>query len=270
MNIIKIFFSILLSTIVFQPLVAESEKLSLSGSSTLAPLASEIAKLIEEDNPQMRIDVQTGGSSRGIADVRRGLVDIGMSSRKLHPQEEAGVNSHVVAFDGIAFVVHRDNPVSNLTQKEARAIYSGEITNWKQLSGHDASITVIDRAKGRSEKDLITDFLDLPAAKTKMNLVAGENQQCVKLVSGNKNAIVYLSIGTAEYESKNSGLLKLLSLDGIEASSQTVKEKTYPLRRPLLLISKEKQKKSSKTFLKLALSPKVNNLIEKFSFVPTH
>ena len=247
---------------------AEKVRISITGSSTLAPLAVEISKRFETLYKDARIDVQTGGSSRGIADARRGLADIGMSSRALYEEEKTGLKTYTVAMDGVTFVTHASNPVTNLSKEQARAIYTGKIKNWKSLGGLDAPITVIERAKGRSEHDLVSKYLGISARDIKADVVAGENQQCVKLVTGNRNALAYLSVGTAEYEAENGTPLKLLALDGVRAASDTVKDGSFPIVRPLIFVTSDKQNVPANQFLDFALSPKVQDLVKGQAFVP--
>ncbi len=249
---------------------AADKRLSLSGSSTIAPLISEIARRFEAEHKDFRIDVQTGGSSRGIADARRGLSDIGMSSRALHDEEKAGVKTHILAMDGIAFVVHAKNPIKNLSAAQARQIYTGQISNWKQLGGEDAEMTIIDRAKGRSEQELMTKFLGIKSPEVKANLTCGENQQCLKLVTGNAHAITYLSVGTSEYEVNRGTPIRLLDFEGIPASVATVKDQSFPLVRPLVLITPERLPEEVEEFLNYSLSNKVDDLIKGQAFVSTH
>src|SRR5215831_16948251 len=140
---------------------ADPEKVVLTGSSTIAPLAAELGKKFEAAHPGVRIDVQTGGSSRGIADAKRSLADIGMSSRALKDDEKEGLATHVLALDGVCFLVHKDNPVAELTNAQIVDIFTGKATNWKSVGGKDAPITVINRADGRSELELFTHHFKL-------------------------------------------------------------------------------------------------------------
>lgn len=244
-----------------------SGKLTLTGSSTVAPLAGEIAKRFEVMHPEVRIDVQTGGSSRGIADAHSGLADIGMSSRSLKDSEKPGVTTHILAQDGVAFVTNTANPVAALTNEQLLGIYTGQLTNWSEVGGEDRPITVINRAEGRSELELVTTFFDIKPSDIQPTLVAGENQECVKLVAGNPDAIAYLSVGTAEYESQRGTSLKLLPFDGIAASTDTVKAGTFPLGRPLVLITQDHPSALIGAFVEFALSSMVDDLIEGQSFV---
>jgi len=246
---------------------ALSGKLTLTGSSTMAPLAGEIAKRFEAMHPGVRVDVQTGGSSRGIADAHRSLADIGMSSRALKEAEKPGMATHILAQDGVAFVVHGDNPVASLTNTQLLEIYTGKTTDWAQVGGDAAPITVIHRAEGRSEVELVTKFFKIKPSDIKPTLVAGENQECVKLVAGNPHAIAYLSVGTAESETQRGTAMKLLPFDGIEATTATVKAGTFPLGRPLVLVTKADTSPLIDAFVTFAVSSAVDDLIEGQSFV---
>ena len=127
---------------------AAPERLTLTGASTVAPLMADIAKRFEQANPHVRVDVQTGGSSRGVADARSGLADIGMVSRALKA-DEADLQANTVALDGVSLILHRSNPVRSLTDAQLKAIYTGQLTNWKDLGGQDRAITVVNKAEGR-------------------------------------------------------------------------------------------------------------------------
>ncbi len=244
-----------------------AEKITVTGSSTIAPLLSEIAKQFENDNTDIKVDIQTGGSSRGIADTNKGISDIGMSSRALFPQEKINLKTHTLALDGVAFIVNSANKVNKIDKKIAIDIYNKKITNWKELGGSDKEIVVISRSKSRSELKLVSKFLGLKNLKA--DIVAGENQHLIKLIEGNKDAIGYVSVGETEHEILNGKEIRALSINDIQANSENVKNGSYPLIRPLILITKQEPEEKVKKFLTHALSKKVNNLVTSLSFVPT-
>ncbi len=245
-----------------------SGTLHVSGSSTIAPLASEIARRFEARYPEVRVDVQTGGSSRGIADVVTDLADIGMSSRALKPSEAADRQTWTVAMDGVAFIIHVSNPVTSLTVEQLRSIYTGDITNWSAVGGEDAEITVINRAAGRSELELVTHFFSIVPAEIAADVIAGENQQGLKMVAGDPHAITYLSVGASEYEAALGVPIKLLPLQGIAATTRTVADGTYPLSRPLILVTSLDPSPIALAFIELARSLDVHDLVEDLSYVP--
>ena len=245
-----------------------SGRLTLTGSSTLAPVMSEIGKRFEAAHPDVRIDVQTGGSSRGIADAAAGLADLGMSSRDLKPGEGANLSPMVVARDGVAFVVNAANPVDALTDEQLRAIFTGRITDWGDVGGKLGPITVVNRAAGRSELELVSEFWGVKPEDLTATLVGGENQQVVKTVAGDPTAISYLAVGTAEYEAEHGAALKSLPLEGVRASSETVAAGTYPLVRPLLLLYRDEPSPLVRAFVEYAQSPAVHEVIREQGFVP--
>jgi len=242
-------------------------RLTLTGSSTLAPLMADIAELFEKKNESCRIDIQTGGSSRGIADAKRGLADLGMSSRSLYEGETPEVETHVIAMDGVSFIVNSSNKLRDFSSQNIKDIFSGKIKNWKELGGHDGPVVVINRAKGRSEYDLVKRFLKLKPQEFKADAIAGENQQCVKIVANNKDAISYLSIGTALYESSRGTKISLSSLDSVTPNVENLKNNKFPIIRPLILISKKQPDTHIKNFLDFALSTEVQHLVSEQSFV---
>ena len=244
-----------------------SGKLVVTGSSTIAPLIAEIGKRFERLYPKVRVDVQTGGSSRGVADVRQGLADIGMVSRAMK-DEENDLPAFPVARDGVGIILHKENPVQALTDEHVIAIYMGKITNWKDVGGKDASITVVNKAEGRSTLELFLHHFKLKNTDVKAQVVIGDNEQGVKTVAGNRNAIGYVSIGTAEYDESQGVPIKLLPIGGVAASTETVRNGTFPLSRPLHIITRTLPAGLAKTFIDFAQSKGVHDIITQQYFVP--
>jgi len=243
------------------------EKLVLTGSSTVAPLAAEMGKRFELLHPDVRVDVQTGGSSRGINDARSGLASIGMASRALK-DNEADLLSFTIALDGISIIINKANPINSLDKQQIIDIYTGKIVNWQELGGNDVPITVVNKAEGRSTLELFLHHFALQNTQVKPHVVIGDNQQGIKTVSGNPGAIGYVSVGAAEYEATHNVAIKLLPLDGISASVENVRNQSFPLSRPLNLIMREEPTGIAKTFIEFARSTQVNDLIEAQYFVP--
>ena len=243
-------------------------KLVITGSSTIAPLIAEIGKRFESLHRKVRVDVQTGGSSRGIADAKQGLADIGMSSRLLKDEEKADLVTYLLARDGVCLLIHKSNPIEALTDQQIVGIFTGEITNWKQVGGRDAAVTVINRADGRSELELFSHHFKVKPMDIKAHLIAGDNEQGIKTLAGNPHAVIYMSVGTSEYDAAQGIPIKLLPLGGITASTANVRNGTFPFARPLVLLAKPNPNPLTKEFVDFALSPEVHDLIEEFSFVP--
>ena len=243
-------------------------RIQISGSSTVGPLVDEIGKRYERDNPGVRIEVQTGGSSRGIADAASGLADIGMSSRALKESEVAGRKSWPIAMDGVCFIVHGTNSISPLTKPQIVAILKGEVDNWKEFGGDDQSIVFINRAAGRSELELVTHFFEIETKDIKADLIAGENQQGIKMVASNVNSISYMSVGASEDAISRGTSIRMLPLEGVAATVANVESGTFPLSRPLILVTNETPNPAVQEFIRYAQSDAVEDLVHELSYVP--
>ncbi|MDQ3268731.1 MAG: phosphate ABC transporter substrate-binding protein [Pseudomonadota bacterium] len=244
-----------------------SGRLTLSGSSTVAPLAGEIGKRFEALHPGVRVDVQSGGSARGIADARRGTADIGMASRALKP-EESDLAGHAIALDGISLIVHRDNPVAELTAAQVVGIYTGTIGNWSAVGGNDAPITVVNKADGRSTLELFLAHFGLAAEAIRPSVVIGDNQQGVLTVAGDPDAIGYVSIGSAQYEVDSGRAIRLLPMDGIAPSVESVRDGSFPLSRQLTLVTLGAPSPLETAFIEFARSRPMRDVVEAQHFVP--
>ncbi len=233
---------------------ASESRLTLSGSSTVAPLVLEMAKRYEKLKPGVRIDVQTGGSSRGINDARMGSVDIGMVSRALKPSEN-DLSAYLIARDGISLILHRDNPLKALNHQQVLDIYTGKITNWQALGGENRSISVVNKAEGRSTLEVFLNYFQLRNSQIKAHVVIGDNQQGIKTVAGNPGAVAYVSIGSAEFEERRGIAIRRVSVAGFAASVEQVASGAYPLSRELNLVVGKMPTKLCRDFLSYTLLP---------------
>lgn len=243
------------------------ETLTVTGSSTLAPLMLEIGRRFEAEHPGIRVNIQTGGSSRGIADVRRGLAHAGMVSRALKP-EESDLTAHPIARDGIALIVHSSNPVTELSEDAVRSVYEGRIRNWKALGGPDAPVVVVHKAEGRATLELFLAYFGLENHRVHADVVIGDNEQGVKTVAGNPHALGYVSIGTAETAVARGVPIRLLPLSGVGASTAAVRDGSYPLSRTLVLVTKGEPEGAVRDLVRFARSEAVRDLVEALAFVP--
>ena len=194
------------------------EKVLISGSSTTAPLVAELAKAYESKHPNVRIEVQTGGSSKGLADCRAELNDLGMISRDL-TDKETDAKPMAIAQDGVAMVVHTQNPLTKLTREQVVKIYTGATTTWKDLGGVDKKIVVVNKAEGRGTLELFLHHFGLKSSQVKADVIIGEEEQGVKTLVGNEQSIGYLSVSTVETAIRNKLPLRLVTLEGQTPSS---------------------------------------------------
>jgi phosphate transport system substrate-binding protein len=246
-----------------------SGKLVLTGSSTVAPLAVEIGKRFEAQHPEVRVDVQTGGSSRGIADAQSGIAHIGMASRSLKPDELAsGLLSQRIAVDGICLIVHADNPSDTLTNEQVVSIFTGKINNWKEVGGADTEIVVVNKAEGRATLEVFLKYFQLDNSQIAADVIGGENQQVIQTVAGNPAAIGYVSIGEAEAEHAAGTPIKLLAAGGIAPTRKNVAADSFPITRPLNLVTNGEATGLAEAFISFAQSEEVHDLVKQQGFVP--
>ena len=229
-------------------------------------MLSEIAKRYESLHSDVRIDVQTGGSSRGLKDARTGLADIGMVSRALK-EEEKDLIPFTIGLDGVAMIVHADNPIKDLSRQQIIDIYVGKINNWSELGGSDEPIVVINKAEGRSTLDLFLEYFGLKSTDIQADVIVGDNEQDIKAVAGNPYSIAYVSIGNAEYDIEAGVPIRLLPLEGVAATREMVAAESFPMRRPLNLVVPKQPEGLVLDFINYARSADVRDIVESFYYV---
>ena len=243
-----------------------TEVVRVTGSSTIAPMIAELAAAFERRNLSVRIDVEAGGSSRGLADVRRGTADIGMVSRALRA-DESDLQGHLFARDGVAMIVHASNPVVDLSREQVIGIFTGMITNWSEVGGPDLRISVVHKADGRSTQEVFLAHFGLRPADVKPHVVIGDNQQGIKTVAGARGAIGYVSIGAAEVAVNEGLALRPLPLDGAPPTTDAVRSGVFPLSRDLVLVTRGPLSGAASSFIDFLRSSEADDTIRGFSFV---
>lgn len=237
-------------TVTVDQFAGHSGELKISGSTSVQPLAQELADAFKKKNPDVQITVTGGGSSVGIKDATEGKVNIGNSSRFLKPEEAEKLKAYIIANDGIAVVVNPDNPIKNLTTEQVKKVFKGEITSWKELGGTDAPIilNVRDAASGTGEY-FIEHFLGKGGKVAVTAKTHASNGLVRQAVASNKNAIGYISLG---YIDKT---VKAPTLDGVVPSFANAKNDTYKVVRPFLMATKGEADGLAKTFIEYIQSP---------------
>ena len=218
---------------------ALSGQLQLAGSTTVQPLAEVLAESFMDSNPDVSIDVQGGGSSVGVTAAGEGTADIGMSSRNIKDSEfEAFPDLEVftIAYDGIAVVVNPDVELPTLSVEQVRAIFSGEVTNFSEVGGSDAPITVVSREEGSGTRAAFEELAleyedengeDVIAPIAEAALLQQSNGQVRTVVAETPNSIGYLSFGFLDDSTKG------VAIDGVEPTVDNVKNESYSIYRPL-------------------------------------
>jgi phosphate transport system substrate-binding protein len=238
---------------------------TISGSTSVQPLAQDLADIFNESEPNVNIEIQGGGSSQGIKDATDGVSDIGTSSRELKEEEKAGITEHIIAYDGIAVVVHPSNPVTNLTSEQVQKIFKGEITNWKDVGGADKEILVVTREEGSGTRSAFEELMKLQEKKDdktvsfiRSDALVGDGNGAIKAnIASKDNAVGYLSLGFVD----NS--IKKASLDGVECTVENIKNKSYAISRPFLMLTKGEVRPEVQVFLDFILGDKGQEIVGK-------
>lgn len=249
------------------PAAAEPQWLRVAGSGTMAPLVEAMARRFEELHPQVRIEVLGGGTARGLNALRQIEADIAMVSRTLAADEQQ-LRALPIARDGVAVVVHRDNPVRALSHAQVAGIFSGRLRNWKEVGGADAAIVRVVAEPGRSSTELLSRHFGLPPASLRADLTEGENPARLQLLQEHPGAVLYMSVGEAERSLQAGVPLRLLPDEGVPASSRNVARGDYTLTRPLMLVTASAPSALTRAFTKFCASAQVTDLILAHDFVP--
>ncbi len=241
-----------------------SGTVATNGSTSMEKVIGALGEAFTADNSAVKFTYDPTGSGSGITAVKEGRCDIGLSSRALKDSEKAdGLTETVLAYDGIAIIVHPDNAVSDLTLEQIAKIYTGEITNWKDVGGADGEIVLIGREANSGTRDgfeSITKTKD----KCKYRQELTSTGDVITTVSQNPNAIGYASLASV----KDS--VKALTVGGVKATEDTVKNGEYVVQRPFVLVTKtgEKLSDAAQAFFDYATSKGAAAIISKAGAVP--
>jgi phosphate transport system substrate-binding protein len=233
------------------------------GSTSIQPFAEMLAERYAKDHPGEFVEVQGGGSTAGLQAAANGLANIGMCSRSLTAKESLVFTSILIARDGLALVVNRDNPVVNLSREQARALFAGRVTHWSEVGGKDGPIRPITREEGSGTRE---SFVRLVMGNERISgraLTQESNGAVKELVKGDPAAIGYMSLGLVDKE------LKAVAVDGIQPTVENVLAGRYNLVRPLLFVTKGAATPAAQKFIDFVLSPQGQTMLATEGLVRT-
>ena len=238
---------------------AVSGTVSTDGSTSMEKVIGALSESYMAANKDVTVNYNPTGSGAGITAVQEGTCDIGLSSRALKDEEKAaGLKETVLAYDGIAIIVHPDNPVSDLSIEQIAKLYTGEITNWKDVGGSDAEVVLIGREAASGTRD---GFESITGTKDKCQYrqELTSTGDVITAVSQNPDAIGYASLASI----KDS--VKALNVDGVTPSEATVKDGSYKVQRPFVLVTMEGKELSpaAQAFFDYAVSSDAASIIAK-------
>jgi phosphate transport system substrate-binding protein len=245
-----------------------AKTITIKGSTTVLPIAQSCAEAFMNKHGDVNISVQGGGSGVGIASIIDGTADIGDASRSIKSKEkdkakEKGVDvyENKVAADGIAVIVHPSNPVDALSKAQIKGIYTGEISNWKDIGDKKAQIVIVSRD---SSSGTFEAFNDMALDKEKVRpdaLLNASNQAVATTVAKTPGAIGYVGLAYL------SSSVKAVKVDGVDATKANVVNGTYPLARFLYMYTNGKPNGAVKDFIDFIMSPEGQKLVDKQGFV---
>jgi phosphate transport system substrate-binding protein len=239
------------------------ERIDIVGSTSVQPVAEKLANAFMENHPDVRINVQGGGSGMGIRSTIQGIADIGMSSKELSPEEKENITVVEIGKEGIVIAVNNDNDISDLSIEDIRNIFNGKITNWKELGGKDLPIHIITREEGSGTRSA---FESIVMKKTKIRfdaIVQSSTESVKQSVASDPGAIGFVSLAHMSND------VKALLIGGVEPSEETIASGEYELQRPFLLLIKENETGIVKEFLDWIKSPVGKKIIKEANIVPT-
>ena len=209
-----------------------SGKIQLAGSTSMEKMCGALMEAFMEEYPNVTVTTEYTGSGAGIESVTSGSVDIGNASRALSDKEKsAGIEENIVAIDGIAMITDKNNKVNNLTKQQLTDVYTGKITNWKDLGGSDEAIVVIGREAASGTRGAFEELLDVKNKCAYAQELDSTGAVLAK-VAATPGAIGYVSLDVVDKT------VTALQLDGVDATEANIKAGKYTLSRPFVMATK--------------------------------
>ncbi len=239
------------------------QTITIAGSTSVQPFAEKLAEVYMKQCPGLLINVQGGGSSAGIMAVQQGAAQIGASSRELHGEEKK-LHEAVIAWDGIAVIVHPSCPLDNISLATLRQIFAGGIKDWSALGLKPHGMHVITREEGSGTRtafeELVMDKMEI----TPSALVQDSNGAVREIVAHDPHAIGYISCGLVDQQ------VKALAIDGVLPTGANIKKNLYKLTRRFLFVTAREPTGLAQEFCSFVLSPQGQVLLEKEGLIGVH
>ncbi len=235
--------------------------LTLAGSTSVQPFAEKLAEAYMAKHPGRQINVQGGGSTAGVRAAMSGAAQIGMSSRHLNPEEEE-LHQTVIAFDGIAIIVHASNPLTGLTREQIARIFAGEIPRWEQLGTGRGEIHFVTREEGSGTRGAFEEMVMEKRLIAASALVQDSNGAVREIVANDPKAIGFMSLGLLDRRVKG------LAVDGVHPSRAEIVSKRYSVVRPFLFLTKTQLHGVGKEFVDFVLGPDGQEMLGAEGLVP--
>ncbi len=246
----------------------EARKLMVAGSTSVQPIAEKLAEYFMKKHPEIKVEVQGGGSSAGVQAALSGAADVGMSSRELKADEKR-LKEFIVAYDAIVMVVNKNNSIDNITKNTIRSIFAFEVTDWRSIPGSGpecATMTVLTREDGSGTRGAFEELIMGTAEIAARALVQDSTGSIREIVSNDIDAIGYISFGSLNDK------VRSLAVDGIkpEMKNFTGRDKSnqYKLMRPFLFLTNGEPAGVAVEFMRFIRSDEGVELIKREGLVP--
>ncbi len=239
-------------------------RIDIAGSTSVQPLMEELVEEYSEEHPDIQINVQGGGSGMGIRSASQGIADIGMSSKNLKSEESKGLEVIELGKEGIVLGVHNSNNVSDLSTEQLKDIFSGKITNWKEVGGSDSEIHVITREDGSGTRDAFESMVMYGEDIKKDAIVQSSTESVKQAVCNDPGAIGYMSLAHMSSD------VKAITVNGVEATTDNIANGEYELQRPfLIIINPDTANDELIEFINWIKSPEGEKIIVEEKIVPS-
>lgn len=246
----------------------------IAGSTSVQPLSEALAEEYMGNNKDVTITVQGGGSGQAAKSLKEEIAQIGALSREVKDEEKKDIgNEYVIAKDGVAVVVNKDVKVDDLSIDQIKGIFTGEITNWKEVGGDDAAISVVSREEGSGTRGAFTEITGVLEKNdggeeidktTDKAIVQPSTGAALETVTNTPNSIGYVSLEAVNKD------VKTLKVEGVEITKETVLDGTYKISRPFIYATPKKVDPAAQAFIDWVMSAEGQKMVEKNGFIPVN
>ncbi len=242
-----------------------SERIYIVGSTSVQPVTEKLVEEYKLTHPDVKINVQGGGSSLGIKSTQDGIADIGMSSRELEYSEKEGLKEYEIGKDGIILVINNNNPVSDLSKNQLKDIFSGKIMNWKEVNGKNSEIHVICREAGSGTLNAFESIVMGDDTKIRSDAIVQSSTESVKQsVKQDKDAIGFISFAHMSND------VKSIKINGVIPSSETIADGSYELQRSFLFLVKGNSSGDVKEFIDWTKGSEAQRILNKEKIIKSN
>ena len=268
------------------PATVQAQQISVAGSTTVKPIVDVAVKEFNKTHSDAKFVVGAGGSGQGIQAIGKGNVQIGMSSRPMKDEEKAmfsGVVATQIGTDGVALLVHNNNPVKSITAQQVVDVFTGKITNWKELGGNNAPIVLVTpnskhgtfdafiehfKLEGKAQGDGIAFNLKGKNGSGPVAMAVDGSKPVLAAMMTQPNAISYVSLGSALAMAAKGAPIHMLDLNNVAATEANVLSGSYSLQRPLLLLTNGNPGGVVKEFVTFTCGTEGQQIVKSLDYIP--